>query len=70
MHRYLPALVLREGGRVRSVPVTDRLRVHGKSKYGFHNRFWVGIGDLLCVMWLRRQPLAPISRLDLEELDE
>ena len=58
MHRFLPALVLREGGRVVSVPVTDRQRAHGRSKYGLQNRLWVGIDDLLGVMWLRRRPLS------------
>jgi dolichol-phosphate mannosyltransferase len=57
MHRFLPALVLRAGGAVRSVPVNHRPRRRGVSKYGLHNRLWVGIVDLLGVMWLRRRAL-------------
>src|SRR5207248_9714230 len=47
MHRFLPALVLREGGVVRSVPVNHRPRVSGVSKYAVLDRLLVGIADLL-----------------------
>jgi glycosyltransferase involved in cell wall biosynthesis len=53
MHRFLPALVQRQGGSIQSVPVNHRPRRHGASKYGIHNRLWVGIVDLLGVMWLK-----------------
>jgi dolichol-phosphate mannosyltransferase len=55
MHRFLPALVLREGGRVLSVTVNHRPRHKGKSKYGIFDRLGVGIVDLLGVMWLQRR---------------
>jgi dolichol-phosphate mannosyltransferase len=59
MHRFLPALVLREGGIVRSVPVNHRPRRRGVSKYGVLDRLGVGIVDLFGVMWLRRRFAAP-----------
>ena len=59
MHRFLPALVLRAGGGVRSVPVNHRPRRRGISKYGVFNRLWVGIVDLFGVLWLRRRTLHP-----------
>ena len=59
MHRFLPALVLREGGAVRSEPVNHRPRRAGRSKYGIHNRLWVGIVDLAGVLWLKRRALRP-----------
>ncbi len=55
MHRFLPALVLRGGGMVRSLPVNHRPRVKGRSKYGVFDRLGVGIIDLLGVMWLQRR---------------
>jgi dolichol-phosphate mannosyltransferase len=59
MHRFLPALVAREGLAVVSTPVAHRPRRAGKSKYGIGNRLWVGIVDLLGVLWLqRRRPRA------------
>ena len=57
MHRFLPALMIRAGGRVLSVPVNHRPRAHGASKYGVWNRLWVGITDLLGVMWLTRRSI-------------
>jgi len=55
MHRFLPALVVRHGGRVVSVPVGHRARLRGQSHYGVWNRLWVGLVDLGGVMWLRRR---------------
>jgi len=55
MHRYLPALHQSRGGDVISFPVNHRVRKKGFSKYGFHNRFWVGLLDLLGVRWLKRR---------------
>ena len=59
-HRFLPALVLREGGVVRSLPVNHRPRERGASKYGVLDRLWVGIVDLCGVMWLRRRKVMPV----------
>ena len=55
LHRFTPALVAREGLEVLTFPVVDRARWHGLSKYGFWNRLWVGIGDMLGVWWLMRR---------------
>jgi dolichol-phosphate mannosyltransferase len=60
MHRFLPALVLRNGGRVANVDVNHRARGHGKSNYGLHNRLWVGIVDMAGVMWLQRRVKLPV----------
>ncbi len=63
MHRFMPALFQREGFEVVSVPVNHRERTRGTSKYGLHNRLWVGIVDLFGVMWLirRASPRVPSS---------
>ena len=55
MHRFLPALIRRDGGKVISVPVSHRPRLHGRSKYGLWSRLGVGIVDLCGVMWLKRR---------------
>lgn len=60
MHRFLPALVHRQRERVVSVEITHRARTGGRSKYGIHNRLWVGIADLLGVWWLMRRALRPV----------
>jgi dolichol-phosphate mannosyltransferase len=54
-HRFLPALVKREGGRVVSLPVRHRARTAGCSKYGNLQRAVVGLVDLLGVAWLMRR---------------
>lgn len=55
MHRFLPALVLRHGGRVRSVPVNHRPRGGGASHYGTWGRLKAGLVDMVGVMWLQRR---------------
>ena len=54
-HRYLPALVLREGFKTTHIDVVDRERVHGHSNYGILDRGLRGILDLYGVWWLRRR---------------
>ncbi|WP_109315983.1 glycosyltransferase family 2 protein [Pseudovibrio ascidiaceicola] len=54
-HRFLPALVIREGYEVVHVDVVDREREHGVSKYGIFDRALVGVLDLFGVWWLRRR---------------
>lgn len=72
MHRFLPALAQRAGGRVVSVPVDHRPRTRGQSKYGTWHRLWVGIWDLLGVFWLQRRAHVPaveeISKPGLEQV--
>ncbi len=55
MHRFMPALFIRSGGRVVSVPVRHHPRVHGASHYGTWGRLKVGIVDLFGVAWLQRR---------------
>ena len=59
MHRFMPALIRREGLDVVSVPVNHRRRLAGASKYGVRNRLWVGIVDMIGVMWLLRRRRRP-----------
>jgi dolichol-phosphate mannosyltransferase len=60
MHRFMPALVLRESGIVRSIAVNHRPRRRGTSKYGLLDRLGVGIVDLFGVMWLQRRAARPL----------
>ncbi len=59
MHRFLPALVQRAGGTTVSVEVNHRPRARGVSNYGVFDRLWVGIVDLVGVMWLQRRAKRP-----------
>ena len=55
MHRFLPALVQREGYAVAFQAVNHRPRRAGRSNYGVFDRAWVSIADLFGVMWLSRR---------------
>ena len=60
LHRFLPALVAREGYAIGYVDVVDRPRRAGVSNYGMWDRLWIGILDLAGVWWLiRRKKRVP-----------
>ncbi len=62
LHRFLPALVRREGFDIAYVDVIDRPRHSGVSNYGFFDRLWVGLMDLAGVWWLiRRKRSTPVA---------
>ena len=61
MHRYLPALMRREGFLIEFLPVSHRPRVHGVSKYTNFGRFLVALRDLLGVLWLLARSKSPKS---------
>ncbi|MGH6767738.1 MAG: glycosyltransferase [Xanthobacteraceae bacterium] len=65
LHRFLPALVRRDGYDIGYVDVVDRPRHHGQSNYGMWDRLWVGILDLLGVRWLirRRRRVPEVSEV-------
>ena len=62
LHRFLPALMRREGFDIAYVDVVDRPRHSGVSNYGFFDRLWIGIMDLAGVWWLiRRKKPTPVA---------
>jgi len=62
LHRFLPALMRREGFGIAYVDVIDRPRHSGVSNYGFFDRLWIGIMDLFGVWWLiRRKRPTPVA---------
>jgi dolichol-phosphate mannosyltransferase len=65
LHRFLPALMRREGYEIAYVEVTDRPRHSGVSNYGFFDRLWIGIMDLAGVWWLirRKKPTPAVTEV-------
>lgn len=59
MHRFLPTLLQIHGWQVRQVPVKDRPRAAGMSKYGLGNRVFVGIVDTFAILWYQRRHIPP-----------
>ena len=59
IHRYLPALMIREGYQNRYLPITHRARDSGRSKYTNWERLMASLSDLLGVMWLKSRSRNP-----------
>jgi dolichol-phosphate mannosyltransferase len=59
IHRFLPALMRREGFEVVFEPVSHRSRQAGRSKYTNLGRLWAGIVDLAGVVWLTARSRNP-----------
>jgi len=68
LHRFLPALVRREGHDIAYIDVIDRPRRSGVSNYGFFDRLWIGIMDLAGVWWLirRKKPSPVVTEVTLD----
>ena len=65
MHRFLIALMLRDGVGVGFVPVNHRPRLTGRSKYTNFGRLLVSVQDLLGVRWLQRRHRGKIGIREL-----
>jgi glycosyltransferase involved in cell wall biosynthesis len=59
VHRYLPALMRREGYAVAFRPVGHRHRLSGRSKYTNLGRLWASLSDLAGVIWLQSRARDP-----------
>lgn len=65
-HRYLPALMRREGFLTEFLPVSHRARRHGASKYTNWGRLAVAFRDLAGVVWLKARARSPVTISELE----
>ncbi|MBU1345507.1 MAG: glycosyltransferase family 2 protein [Alphaproteobacteria bacterium] len=59
VHRYLPALMIREGYENRYLPIGHRHRETGRSKYTNWGRLRASVSDILGVMWLKSRARRP-----------
>ncbi len=62
IHRFMPAMVQREGLTVMLLDVSHAERVAGRSNYNNAHRALVGIVDLIGVAWLLRRRRLPVAR--------
>lgn len=71
MHRFFPTLVRLAGhDKFLAIPVNHRPRERGKTKYGIHNRLWVGLGDTFAVCWMRRRLVfSQVAEMSAEQSD-
>ena len=63
MHRFLPTLFRMQGYSITEMAVNHRPRTKGKTKYGIHNRLWVGLADTFAVRWMRWRMVFPRVRM-------
>ena len=66
MHRFSPALFLIYEQMVEFVPVNDRPRLVGKSKYTNFSRLFLGLYDMIGILWLRRRTRLPAISEDTQ----
>lgn len=55
MHRFLPALVQLQNGKVKQVPVRHFVRMAGKSKYNLANRLTGPSKDCFAYRWMKKR---------------
>jgi dolichol-phosphate mannosyltransferase len=56
-HRFLPALVLMQGGKVKEIPTAHFSRENGKSKFNFLNRSIGPLVDTFGVRWMIKRKI-------------
>jgi dolichol-phosphate mannosyltransferase len=61
MHRFMPALMLREGYGVEFLDVNHRPRLAGQSKYTNLGRLAASVSDLMGVLWLKSRSRSPVG---------
>lgn len=55
LHRFLPAMILLQNGRIFQVPVQHFPRVAGKSKYNLWNRLFGPLMDCFAYLWMKKK---------------
>lgn len=55
MHRFIPALVELQGGKVKQIPIAHYPRIAGKSKYNLRNRLFGPFIDCLVFCWMKKR---------------
>ena len=54
LHRFLPAMVLLQKGKVYQLPIRHFPRIGGKKKFGLRNRIFGPLSDCFAYLWIRR----------------
>lgn len=55
LHRFLPAMILLQQGRIVQVPVRHYPRIAGQAKFGLWNRIWGPLVDCFAYLWMKRK---------------
>ncbi len=55
LHRFLPAMILLQKGRVIQIPVRHFPRIAGTAKFGLWNRLLGPLADCFAYLWMKRK---------------
>lgn len=55
LHRFLPAMILLQNGRIKQVPVQHFPRIAGTAKYGLWNRLLGPLTDCFAYLWMKKK---------------
>lgn len=55
LHRFLPAMILLQNGKIKQVPVQHFPRIAGEAKYGLWNRLFGPLADCFAYLWMKKK---------------
>lgn len=55
LHRFLPAMVLLQNGKIIQIPVQHFPRIAGQAKFGLWNRLLGPLSDCFAYLWMKRK---------------
>ncbi len=55
LHRFLPAMILLQKGKIIEIPIQHFPRIAGKAKFGLFNRILGPLSDCFAFIWMRRK---------------
>jgi glycosyltransferase involved in cell wall biosynthesis len=55
LHRFLPAMVLLQDGKIIQIPVQHFPRIAGEAKYGLWNRLFGPLVDCFAYLWMKKK---------------
>lgn len=55
LHRFLPAMILLQGGKIKQVPVRHFPRMAGTAKFGLWNRLLGPLSDCFAYLWMKKK---------------
>jgi len=55
LHRFLPAMILLQDGKIKQVPIQHFPRIAGEAKYHLWNRLFGPLADCFAYLWMKRK---------------
>ena len=55
LHRFLPAMILLQNGKIKQIPVQHFSRIAGEAKFGLWNRLLGPLMDCFAFLWMKKK---------------